>query len=177
MQVGDQVGHCHVEKVAGGKREHVGERMRHRLRGEDHRNRAEDSAEARQQVQREGAQPRVAGAQEDRDVAHLLRNLVRGDGERGRDAERHRRDDRGGNHGAVHERMECVADDHEGGGAAGVHLALVRVVAVTPQHELFEEEEREDACEQRRHRLRASRLASASGRSASSATPSSVPTA
>ena len=131
-----------------------------------------------EQVQRERAHARVAGAQQDRDVADFLRNLVRGDGERGRDAERHRRDDRRRDHRAVDERVERVADDHQRRGAAGVHLALVRVVAVAPQHELLEQEEREDAGEQRRRaRGAGSMCSSASGSSASSATPSSVPTA
>ena len=53
VQVGDQVRHRDVEEVAGGEAQDVGQRVRDRLRREQHRDRAEDAAEAGQQVERE----------------------------------------------------------------------------------------------------------------------------
>ena len=44
--------------------------------------------------------------------------------------------------------MERIADDDQAGGAA-VDFAVVRVVAVAPQHQLLENEERQDADQQR----------------------------
>src|SRR6476659_8220813 len=46
MQVGDQVGHCNVEKIAGRKRQDVRERVGQSLGREDHCDRAEDSSQA-----------------------------------------------------------------------------------------------------------------------------------
>ena len=48
----------------------------------------------------------VAGREQDRDVADLLRNLVRGDGDGGVDAERHRRHHRRADDRAVDEVVE-----------------------------------------------------------------------
>ena len=77
---------------------------------------------------------------------------------------------------AVDKVVKRVADDDERRRRA-VHLALVGV-AVAEQHELLENEERQDADEQRAEaRVVASSSFSASGSSASSATPSSAPTA
>ena len=56
--------------------------------------------------------------------------------------------------------------------------ALAVFVAVTPDHQLLEHEERQDAAEQRAERQRAaSSVSSASGTRCSSDAPSSVPTA
>ena len=81
--------------------------------------------------------------QQDGEVADLLRNLVRGDGDRRADAERHRRHHRGGDDGAVDEVVERVADEHRQD-AAVVHFAVVGV-AVPPEHQLLEDEEEQDA--------------------------------
>ena len=97
----------------------------------------------------------VSGLQQDREVADLLRNLVRGDGNRGRDAQRHGREHGAGDDRAVDEIVERVADQHERRGA--VRLAVVGV-AMTPQDELLEHEERENAAEQR-HAARRARAA------------------
>ena len=81
---------------------------------------------------------------------------------------------RGADDRAVDEVVKRVADEHQRRGGA-VHLALVGV-AVAQQHQLLEHEEQQDAGEQRaedRRRPASERL----GSSASSATPSSAPTA
>ena len=83
VQIGNQVGHRDVEEVAGGKGEHVGQPLRH-----DASTASTIAAAPRMppvpasmfSVKR--AHPRIAGAQQDRDVAHFLRNLVRRDRER-----------------------------------------------------------------------------------------------
>ena len=127
------------------------------------------------EVQQQRAAAAVAGRQEDGDVADFLRDLVRGDGDGRVDAERNRREDRRADDRAVDEVVERVADEDERRGRA-VHLALVGV-AVPQQHQLLEDEERQDAGEQRAEHGAGGSVSSASGSSASSATPSSAPTA
>ena len=97
---------------------------------------------------REGLRPRVPGAKQDGEISHLLRNLVRGNRERGRHAERHGRQHGRGDQGPVDKRMKRVADDHQRRRAARVDLAFLRVVAMTPEHELFEQKKHQHAAEQ-----------------------------
>ena len=84
---------------------------------------------------------------QDREVANLLRDLMRGDGDRHADAKRHRGHDRCGDGRAIDEVVERVADD-DGEHAAVVDFTVVRMT-VAPQHQLLEQEEQEDADEQR----------------------------
>src|SRR6187551_3210506 len=86
--------------------------------------------------------------QEDREVAKLLRDFMRGDGNRRADAERYRRHYRRRDHRAIDEVVERVPDD-DTYDAAVVDLAVVRVT-VPPEHQLLEDEEKHDADEQRR---------------------------
>ena len=102
---------------------------------------------ARHDIEEQRFPPRVAGVQQNREVAELLRNLVRRHGERGAHAERDRRPHRRADDDTVEKVVERVADDHHRRGHA-VRLAVVRV-AVPPQHELLEQEEQHDAAEQR----------------------------
>ena len=114
--------------------------------------------------------------EQDGEVADLLRDLVRRHGDGRADAKRHRRQHRGGDDRAVHEVVERVADEHRED-AAVVHFAVVRV-AVTPEHELLEHEEQQDAAEQRGEDARRPAAARASPAAARSIdTPSSAPTA
>ena len=108
---------------------------------------ADQPRRARDEVQQQRAAAAVAGRQQDGDVADLLRDLVRGDGDRRVDAERHRREHGGADDRAVDEVVERVADEDERHGRA-VHLALVGV-AMAKQHQLLENEERQDAGQQR----------------------------
>ena len=86
--------------------------------------------------------------EEDREVADLVRNLVRqyGDGSTDRDGDRSEHS--GADDRAVHEVVRRVADQHERA-ARSMHFTFVRV-AVPPQRELLEDEERQDADEERR---------------------------
>ena len=120
---------------------------------------------------------RVAGAQEDREITQFLGDLVRGGGDRGADAERDRRHDGGADDRAVDEGVEGVADDDEGGGGVVVHRAFIRLVAMAPDHQLFEHEEREDAAKQRAERGLRRQGIERFGNEVRSDAPSSVPTA
>ena len=179
VQIGNQIGHRDVEKVPG--RECTARRAAASGIDCDAASiatapRMPPTAESMFSVK---ARPReIPGAQQDRDVADFLRNLVRRHRQRGRDPQRDRRQHRRGDHRAVDECVERVADDHQRCRAAGVHLALLRVVAMAPQHQLFEEEEREHACQAACRALAwAADVRAPRGSRASSATPSSVPTA
>ena len=90
--------------------------------------------------------PAVSGGQENRDVADLLRDLVRRDRNRRVDAERNGGQHRGADDRAVDEIVKRVADDHERRRRA-VHLTLVGVAMVN-QHQLLEDEEHENAGQQ-----------------------------
>ena len=81
--------------------------------------------------------------------AHFLGDLVRGHGQRRGRAERNRGQHGRGNQRAVDEGVKGVADDDQGRGAAGVHLAVMSGVAMSPEHQLLEQEEGEDAGEKR----------------------------
>ena len=81
---------------------------------------------------------------------------MRGDGDRGVDAERHRRQYGGRDNGAVDEIVKRVADDDDRHRRA-VHLAFVGV-AVAEQDEFFENEERQDAEQQRPEHRRGAKL-------------------
>ena len=70
-----------------------------------------DARRAGDDVQHQRPAAAVAGGEQDRDVADFLRDLVRGDGDRGVDAERHRRHHGGADDRAVDEVVERVADE------------------------------------------------------------------
>ena len=109
--------------------------------------RADQARRARDEVQKQRAAAAVAGRQQDGDVADLLRNFVRGDGDGGVDAERHRREHGRTDDRAVDEVVKGVADEDQRHRRA-VHTAFVGV-AVAQQHELLEHEKRQDAGQQR----------------------------
>ncbi len=120
--------------------------------------------------------PGVSGVKQDGEVADLLRNLVRRNRQRGADAERHGGQNRRGDNRTIDEIVEGVSDEHREHGAV-VHLAVVRVT-VPPQHELFKDEEQEDAEQQRSEDSRRGQLLERTdGRMASVETPRSAPTA
>ena len=136
-----------------------------------------DAADRGAEVEQQRARARVAGGEQDREVAGFLRDLVRRDRERRGHAERHGHERGGGDHDAVDERVHHVADDDQRRGRL-VDVALMPVVAVPPEHEFLENEERQDAGEQRAEdRRRRQRSRAPAARSPSSAAPSSVPTA
>ena len=118
---------------------------------------------------------RIAGAQQDGEVADFLGDLVGRDRDRGGRAERNRGQHGGRDQRAVDEGVEGVADDDQRRGAAGVDFAVVAGVAVAPQHQLLEQEEGEHAASSVPSAAVGGSDRSASGSSASSATPSSVP--
>ena len=96
--------------------------------------------------------PAVAGVEQHREVANLLRHFVRGDGRGGADAQRHRGQHRGADHRAVHEVVDGPADQHQRRRDA-VHLAGVGVT-VPPEDGLLEDEEPENPRQQRPEHLR-----------------------
>ena len=147
VQVGNQVGHGDVEQAGGRHREDVGTDARHHLHGAEGDERAEDARPARDDVQHQRLAAAVAGGEQDGDVADFLRDFVRGDGDGGVDAERHRCHDGRADDRAVDEVVKRVADEEQGRGGA-VDLAFVGV-AVPEQDQLFEREEEQDAGEQR----------------------------
>ena len=97
----------------------------------------------------------VARVQQDQEIADFLRDLVGDDGDRGDDAQLVIGEERGGDQDAVDEIVEGVADDDHHAAAAVIVLRhggrVVRLalldVAVAPQHQLFQHEERQDAGE------------------------------
>ena len=124
---------------------------------DQHRGRADETGGRRREIEQQRARSRVSRREQNREVAHLLRNLVRRDRERRRHAKRERDETRGGDDDAVNERVERVADDDQRDGAR-MDLARVVVVAVPPDDELLENEEGENAGEERReHRRRGNR--------------------
>ena len=92
--------------------------------------------------------------QQHRQVAELLRNLVRRDRYRGQDPEPHVGQEGGGDQHAVEAIVDAVTDQHDPGGralavVAGRHLVALAIlgVAVAPEHEFLEHEEERDAAE------------------------------
>ena len=128
------------------------------------------------------------------EIADLLRHRVGDDGDRRRDAELRAGEERGGDHDAVAEVVHAGADqDHESrapliGAAMQVQrvlvLGLLRVVdvvivpvGVTPQHEFFQQEEREQPISTVTITRSAPPSSSACGKSSRKTAPSSAPTA
>ena len=92
--------------------------------------------------------------QQHQKIADLLRNFMRDDGDGGHHADFNVGDKRGGDHHTVDEVVHGVADDDHHAAATVVVLRRLRVVrialrfvAVTPQHEFFQHEEKQDAKE------------------------------
>ena len=177
MQVGNQIGHRDVEQA--GRREAPARTAgcsAGRCTAAYATQRAGDAGGAGDDVQHQRAAAAVAGGEQDGDVADFLRNLVRGDGDGGVDAERHRGQHRGADDRAVDEVVKGVADEARaarwrrapgtrrcGSGAAAPASRARRTAGC-----------RRAAC---RRPAAAASVSSASGSSASSATPSSAPTA
>src|SRR3954467_6386150 len=146
VKSGNEIRHRHVKKARRRQRQAVRPQRRHEVEGDERHQCADGAGESRQHVQQEGAAARVAGVKQYREVAELLRNLVRGYRNGGAEAERHRRHDGRSDDRPVHEVVKRVADD-DPNDAAVVDLAIVRV-AVPPKHQLFQDEEQHHADKQ-----------------------------
>lgn len=96
-----------------------------------------------------GRGPRVTALQQDREIPDFLGHLVRDDGQGCGDSQGNRSGECNGDGDAVHKVVQGVADqDHFPG--AGVNVTGM-FVAMTPQGELLEQEEENDAGQNRRH--------------------------
>jgi len=73
VEIGNQVGHRDIEKIAGREGEHVRHEAGHRFRSGEHCDRTEDAPDSGEQIQGECASARIAGVQQDRDVTNFLR--------------------------------------------------------------------------------------------------------
>ena len=80
------------------------EKAQHRPRERGH---------ARSEVVQEGAGPRIAALQQDGEVSDLLRDLVRDDGERARDAQRKSNGEGGCDHHPVYEVVKRISDQKQ----------------------------------------------------------------
>ena len=78
-------------------------------------------------------------------ITNLLRNLMRGNGQRGANAEWDRNEYRRGDDRAVGEIVQGTADKNEG--SARVVDVAIFGMAVAPQHEFLDYEEHENAGE------------------------------
>src|SRR3954447_6215531 len=74
MEVGNEVGHRHIQEVSGRECENVGEDVWHRVGRRDHADRSENAADARQQVECKRPSAGEPGPKQDGDIAYLLRN-------------------------------------------------------------------------------------------------------
>ena len=146
MQARDEIRHGHVEEARRGNREEVRQDLGQVSDGKPCQQDARHGGQTGQNVEPEGAHPRITCPEQDREVADLLGDLVGGHRKGRRHAERHRDGCGSGNDGAVDEVVDRIADQDERGGRV-VHLAVVRV-AVSPQHEFLEDEEGDDAAKQ-----------------------------
>ena len=144
---GDEVGHGDVEKARRREGKKVRKHPRRPFEREERRHRPQRARAGREHIEQQRLPARIAGMKQDGEIADFLRDLVCRDRDRHADAERHRCHDRGGNGGAIHEVVKRIADHHRKD-AAVVYLAVVRMT-VTPEHQLLEQEEQEDADEQR----------------------------
>src|SRR4029077_3894654 len=103
VQIGDQIRHRNVQQAGGGNGQHVGTDTGDDLDGAEREERAGDAGSAGDDVEHQGLAAAVAGGEQNRDVADLLRDFVRRDGDGGVDAERHRRHHGGADDRAVDE--------------------------------------------------------------------------
>ena len=75
----DQVRHRHIEKTGGGKRQAIWQQDWYDLQCEERHYRAASACKARCHVEQQGAPARIAGVEQDSEVADFLRDLMRGE--------------------------------------------------------------------------------------------------
>ena len=148
VKIRDEIRHRDVEEARRREREEVRGDARDGIEEHEREPGAEQARGLGQRVVHQRTLAAVAGVEEDREVAHFVRNLVRQYGDGSTDCDGDRSEHSGADDRAVHEVVRRVTDQHERA-ARSMHFTLVRV-AVPPQRELLEDEERQDADEERR---------------------------
>ena len=151
VEVRDQIRHRDVEEARRGEGEHEGARRSAQARRRRTRRRRPTRPEAPEtSVEQRARAPGSTRPQQDRQVADFLRNLVRGDGDGGVDAERDRLVRTAAPMIAPSMKLwNGVAESARARRLASCTSQSVRV-AVPEQHQLLENEEDQDAGQQRR---------------------------
>ena len=158
LQLRDQVGHRDVDETARGDDEQVGEQRLPRPDDEVADHAAGHGRQPRQRVVGQRPAPREACVEQHDVVAHLLRDLVRDDRQRGHDAQAHVGQEGGRDDHAVAEVVDAVADQHAPAPLPGLQRVEVVVVVVpvafvvvrvAVQLGLLEQEEEQQPREQR----------------------------
>jgi len=156
MKPWNEIGHRNIQEAGGGQCEKVRQHSWNEIEGDAGGDGTEAAGGCRQHVEQQRSTPRVTRVKQDGEVSDLLRDFVRRYRKCRADAKGHGRQDRCGHNGSIDEIVEGITNEYWEHGAV-VHLAVM-CMAVTPEHKLFEEEEKEDANQQRSQHSRCRQL-------------------
>ncbi len=157
MQFGNEVGACDVEEVPGGEGEETFGEVRPLRSAEEHEPCAEERDGTGEEVEEERVPAREAAVNENREVPDLLGDFVKDHGQGRREPERNTYEETCGDHRAIDEVVDAVADEAEETRRVIV-LVFERFprehVAMPPMDHLLNSEGEDDTPEQDRKALR-----------------------
>lgn len=122
MQAGDEIRHCNIEQARSGDRKHGRQGKLHIAQGKITGEPTDQGGDAGGHIERESAAPGITRVQQDCEVAHLLRDRMRNDGQRCRDTQRLVGEKGSRDDNAVADVVHAIADqNHQAGTSVVAH--------------------------------------------------------
>ena len=149
MHVGDEINGGDINETGRGKREHIGDGGGNPIEQEIPEERARQGRKARQDVKKKSAATFYSLVEKEREIADFLRDFVEDNRQTGRYAQRKVGQKGGGDEYPIDKIVDAVTDEDERTGDP-VDFAM-RIVAMAPQENFFEEEKGDDTGQNRRH--------------------------